>query len=43
VTANHAIHNGDLGIDAVAGVVDGNQNQAAANGDPAQCIGVVRG
>lgn len=40
VRANHANHNGDLGIDAAAGVVDGGQNQAAANGDPAQCSGV---
>jgi hypothetical protein len=31
LTASHAIHNGDLGIDAVAGVIDGGQNQAAAS------------
>jgi hypothetical protein len=40
-TANLAFRNGDLGIKAVAGVTDGGGNQAAANGNPAQCTNVV--
>jgi hypothetical protein len=38
---NIARHNGDLGIEAVAGVTDGGENRAALNGNPAQCAGVA--
>lgn len=41
ITANVAVHNGDLGIEAVIGVVDGGRNRAAANGDANQCVGVT--
>ena len=41
--ANAADRNGDLGISAVAGVVDGGGNRAAGNGNPAQCAGVSCG
>jgi hypothetical protein len=34
---NVASFNGDLGIEAVVGVVDAGRNRAAGNGDPAQC------
>jgi hypothetical protein len=33
--------NGDLGIEAVAGVNDGGGNRASGNGNPAQCTGVA--
>jgi parallel beta-helix repeat protein len=38
---NTAVYNGQLGIRAVAPVIDGGGNKAAFNGDPAQCVGVV--
>ena len=41
LTRNLAVHNGDLGIEAVAGVVDGSGNRAAGNGNPAQCMNVA--
>ena len=41
LTHNVAVHNGDLGIEAVAGVTDGGGNHAAANGNPAQCTNVA--
>jgi parallel beta-helix repeat protein len=41
LTGNVAIHNGNLGIDAVPGVIDGGGNHAAANGNPLQCVNVV--
>ncbi len=41
VRDNVATDNGDLGIEAVAGVVDGGGNQASGNGNPAQCTGVA--
>jgi hypothetical protein len=41
ITANRAFDNAALGIDAVAGVTDGGGNEAAGNGDPRQCVGVV--
>jgi nitrous oxidase accessory protein NosD len=41
LTANHAFDNTTLGIDAIAGVTDGGGNEAAGNGDPRQCVGVV--
>ena len=40
VSRNTANDNGDLGIEAVAGV-RGNGNRAARNGNPAQCAGVT--
>src|SRR4051794_31925001 len=41
LTHNHATQNGDLGIEAVPGVVDGGGNHAAHNGNPAQCTSVA--
>jgi parallel beta-helix repeat protein len=41
LTRNLAFRNGDLGLEAVAGVTDGGGNHAAANGNPAQCTNVV--
>jgi parallel beta-helix repeat protein len=41
ITRNEANDNTQLGIDAVAGVIDGGGNRAAGNGDPRQCVGVV--
>jgi parallel beta-helix repeat protein len=41
LTRNLAFRNGDLGIEAVAGVTDGGGNHAAANGNPAQCTNVA--
>ena len=40
ITRNFASFNGDLGIEAVAGVTDGGKNKARGNGNPAQCVGV---
>lgn len=40
LTGNTANNNGDLGIEAVAGTIDGGNNKASANGNPAQCAGV---
>jgi hypothetical protein len=39
--ANRANFNGDLGIHAVQGTVDGGGNKARHNGNPAQCVGVT--
>jgi large repetitive protein len=41
VADNSANHNGDLGISAVPGVIDGGGNRAHGNGNPAQCAGVA--
>lgn len=41
LSRNLALHNGDLGIEAVTGVTDRGSNRARGNGDPAQCTGVV--
>jgi hypothetical protein len=41
LTGNSANYNADLGIGAVAGVVDGGGNTATGNGDPAQCVNVA--
>jgi parallel beta-helix repeat protein len=41
LTRNHAFFNGDLGIDAVPGTIDGGKNKARHNGNPAQCTGVA--
>jgi hypothetical protein len=38
---NYAIRNGDLGINAVPGVVDARRNVAHDNGDPRQCVNVL--
>jgi Right handed beta helix region len=41
LTGNLAFRNGDLGIEAVAGITHGGANKAAANGNPAQRTNVV--
>jgi parallel beta-helix repeat protein len=41
LTRNEARRNGDLGIEAVRGVIDGGGNQASGNGDARQCTHVV--
>jgi parallel beta-helix repeat protein len=38
LTGNHAFFNGNLGFDAVNGVVNGGGNLAKHNGNPAQCV-----
>ena len=38
---NRAVHNADLGIDAVRGVTDGGGNIARHNGDPRQCTHIA--
>ena len=38
---NWANDNADLGIFAVAGVIDGGGNRARGNGNPAECVGVA--
>ena len=40
LTGNVAVHNHDLGIEAVPGVVDGGRNHARFNGNPAQCTNI---
>ena len=40
LTRNHAVRNGDLGIEAVFGVIDGGGNIARNNGNPAQCTNI---
>jgi hypothetical protein len=37
---NTVSDNGDLGIEAVAGVIDGGGNRASGNGNPLQCVNV---
>jgi parallel beta-helix repeat protein len=37
---NTASNNGDLGIEAVEGVIDGGGNRASGNGNPLQCVNV---
>ena len=41
LTRNRARLNGDLGIEAVRGVIDGGGNRASGNGDPRQCTHIV--
>lgn len=41
VTRNVAVHNGDLGIEAVPGTIDGGGNHAAGNGNALQCLNIV--
>jgi parallel beta-helix repeat protein len=43
LTRNTADRNAALGIDAIAGTIDGGRNAATGNGDARQCIGVVCG
>jgi hypothetical protein len=38
---NRAFDNADLGIEAVAGVIDGGGNRASGNGNPLQCLNVA--
>jgi hypothetical protein len=38
LTRNRTVRNGDLGIEAVEGVIDGGGNRASGNGDPRQCV-----
>ena len=40
LVANRARWNFDLGIEAVAGVLDGGGNRAFGNGNPLQCVNV---
>ena len=35
---NMAVRNGDLGIEAVPGAIDGGGNRASSNGNPLQCL-----
>ena len=41
LTRNRALRNGDLGIAAVRGVIDGGGNIARHNGDPRQCTHIA--
>jgi hypothetical protein len=41
LTRNEARRNGDLGIEAVRGVIDGGGNRASGNGDPHQCTHIA--
>ena len=43
LTGNLAVRNADLGIAAVAGVIDGGSNRASGNGDPRQCSHILCG
>jgi large repetitive protein len=43
LTRNKARRNGDLGIEAVSGVIDGGANRASGNGNPLQCQNVFCG
>ena len=41
LTGNRAFRKGDLGIQAVPGVIDGGGNVARHNGDPRQCVNII--
>ena len=41
IRVNTAVNNGDLGIEAVAGVIDGGGNRASGNGNLLQCTNVT--
>ena len=41
LTGNRARRNGDLGIEAVFGVIDSGGNLASGNGNPSQCLNVT--
>jgi hypothetical protein len=43
LTRNVLLRNGDFGIEAVPGVIDGGGNRARGNGNPAQCLNVACG
>jgi hypothetical protein len=43
LTRNQARRNGDLGVAAIRGVIDGGGNVARHNGDPRQCTGIACG
>ena len=38
---NLSLHNGDVGIEAVPGVIDDGGNTAHGNGNPAQCLNLA--
>jgi parallel beta-helix repeat protein len=40
LSANVADDNGAFGIEAVSGVIDGGENRASGNGNPAQCLNI---
>jgi hypothetical protein len=37
---NAANNNGDRGIEAIPGVIDGGSNRASGNGNPLRCLNV---
>jgi len=41
LTSNVAVRNGDLGVEALPGVIDGGGNKASGNGNPLQCTGIT--
>ena len=41
ITTNRAVRNGDLGIEAAPGAIDGGGNVARENGDPLQCTNIL--
>jgi hypothetical protein len=41
IARNIANHNGNLGIEAIPGVIDGGGNHAAGNGNPLHCTNVM--
>jgi Right handed beta helix region len=41
LTGNRARRNGDLGIEAVFGAIDGGGNLASGNGNPLQCLNIT--
>jgi len=41
LASNRAVRNGDLGIEAVFGVLDGGRNNAHGNGNPLQCTNIA--
>jgi hypothetical protein len=41
IRKNTANRNGDLGIEAYDGAIDGGDNKAHGNGNPLQCLNVV--
>ncbi|MEP6632231.1 MAG: NosD domain-containing protein [Lapillicoccus sp.] len=41
LTGNTAVHNGNLGIEAAPGTIDGGGNHAAGNGNHLQCLNIA--
>ena len=41
LTNNIAVHNRQLGINALPGTIDGGGNRAHGNGDPRQCLNIL--